>query len=59
MPERAAEIRRAHLVDVVQALLKYVEAGHKISLMTAHLGTTPGGSRLPSISPSSIPCCRT
>ena len=42
MPQRAEEIRRAHLTDVVRALLAYVEAGHEISFVTEHLGQDSG-----------------
>ena len=42
MPERAEEIRRAHLSDVMEALKTYAEAGHEISLETAYVAEDHG-----------------
>ena len=42
MPERAEEIRRAHLSDVMEALKTYAEAGHEIGLDTAYLAEDRG-----------------
>ena len=42
MPERAEEIRRAHLSDVTEALKSYAEEGHEISLETEYIAEDRG-----------------
>ena len=42
MPERAEEIRRAHLSDVMEALKSYAKAGHEISLETDYIAEGRG-----------------
>ena len=42
MPQRAEDIRRAHLSDVMDALRDYVEQGHAISLETAYIAEDRG-----------------
>ena len=42
MPQRAEEIRRAHLSDVAEALRLYIEAGHDVSLETAFIAEDQG-----------------